>query len=459
MTTDAASTSPSVVLIDANHAARLVLERLLADEGVQVQSFADGADALQALADGRPIDLVLVSRHLPDMGAVGVLRRLRALPGRAVVPVILITGDADELRRMHALEGGFTDVLLRDRPDRLQPYLRALLQRFGTQQRARILLVEDSATVAATTTEALAPLGVEVVAVGEAATALARLEAEPFDLVIIDVVLPGPLTGLGLLSALRSRRDELAELPVLAYSGYDERARRIEMLRRGANDYLSKPIDADELRARAGNLVRYWRLLQQVRRQYAELARVAVTDALTGLYNRHMLDDLGQRYVHRAWRTGEPLTVMMLDLDYFKNINDQYGHDRGDEVLRAAAQRLQQQVRPDDLLVRFGGEEFALLMPRLGMDDVAAQAERLRTAVAAAPLAGLPVTVSVGVCVWTPPAERARREDGFAAEALRQLLKCADRALYHAKHNGRNCAEIVPVTDPLAQPVIDNTGA
>ncbi len=449
MTAPSLPSPASVVLIDANHATRLVLEQLLTDEGVAVQSFARGDDALRALDDGHPVDLVLVSRHLPDMGAVEVLRRLRAAPGRAVVPVILITGDSDELRRMHALEGGFTDVLLRDRPDRLQPYLRVLLQRHGTQQRARILLVEDSPTMAATTAEALQPLGVDVVAVGDAAAALQRLEAEPFDLVIIDVVLPGPLTGLGLLSALRSRRDDLAELPVLAYSGYEEHARRIEMLRRGANDYLSKPIDGDELRARVGNLVRYWRLLQQVRRQYAELARVAVTDALTGLYNRHMLDDLGQRYVHRAWRTGEPLTVMMVDLDHFKAVNDRYGHDRGDDVLRAAAQRLQEQVRPDDLLVRFGGEEFTLLLPRLGPADVAAQADRLRSAVAARPLAGLPVTVSVGACVWAPPAERPRRDDGFAGEALRQLIKRADAALYRAKHAGRDRAEIEHVLDPL----------
>ncbi|WP_334135936.1 diguanylate cyclase [Tepidimonas sp.] len=447
MTTDTAGAPPSVVLIDANHAARLVVEQLLADEGVTVHAYARGGEAIRAMDGGVTADLVLVSRHLPDMEAVEVLRRLRALPGRAVLPVILITGDGDDVRRMHALEGGFTDVLLRDRPDHLLPHLRTLLQRHGVQQRARILLVEDSPTMASTTAEALAPLAVEVVAVGDAAAALQRLDAQPFDLVIIDVVLPGPLSGLGLLSALRSRRDDLAELPVLAYSGYDEQARRLEMLRRGANDYLSKPVDADELRARVGNLVRYWRLLQQVRRQYAELARVAVTDALTGLYNRHMLDDLGSRYVHRAWRTGEPLTVMMLDLDHFKAINDQYGHDRGDDVLRAAAQRLKEQVRPDDLLVRFGGEEFALLLPRLGAADAPAQAERLRAALAVRPLAGLPVTVSVGACVWEPPPERARQAEGFASEALRQLLKRADEALYRAKHRGRDRAEIESVAD------------
>lgn len=441
MVETAASAAPPVrvALIDANAAARAVVQGLLQAEGADVHAFGHGEEALLALAGDLRVDVVLVSRHLPDMGALELLRRLRQLPGGAVLPVVLITGDATESLRLSALEGGFTEVLLRAAPEQLAPHLRALLRRQVDLQRARILLVEDSPTMAAATAEALAPLGMEVEHVLRAHEALERLEQQAFDLVIVDVVLPGALTGLGLLSAIRSRRDDLAELPVLAYTGYDERARRVEMLRRGANDYVTKPIDADELRARVSNLVRYWRLLQQVRRQHALMMRQAVTDALTGLHNRYLLDDLGPRLVRRAWRGGEPLTAMMLDLDHFKDVNDRHGHDRGDQVLQALAQRLREHVRPEDVLVRYGGEEFALLLPSLGPQVAAAHAERLRQAVAQRPLAGLALTASIGACVWQPaPTPGAAASAEEATAVLRGLLVCADRCLYRAKGAGRD---------------------
>ncbi|WP_334154800.1 diguanylate cyclase [Tepidimonas sp.] len=449
---DATVSDPSpvrVALVDSGGAARAVMQGLLRSEGAEVHAFAYGDEALQALADGLRVDLVLVSRHLPDMGALELLRRVRQTPCCAVLPVVLITGDDAEPLRLSALEGGFTEVLLRAVPDQLAPHLRVLLRRQIDRQRGRILLVEDSPAMAAATAEALAPLGMKVEHVLRAHEALERLEQQAFDLVIVDVVLPGALTGLGLLSAIRSRRDDLAELPVLAYTGYDERVRRVEMLRRGANDYVTKPIDADELRARVSNLVRYWRLLQQVRRQHALMMRQAVTDALTGLHNRYLLDDLGPRHVRRAWRGGEPLTAMMLDLDHFKDVNDQHGHDRGDQVLREFAERLREQVRPEDVLVRYGGEEFALLLPRLGPAVAEGHAERLRQAVVQRPLAGLALTVSIGVCVWQPapsPGASASAED--AAAWLRGLLVCADRALYRAKGAGRNRC-VVDVVDTV----------
>ncbi|MDM7457592.1 MAG: diguanylate cyclase [Tepidimonas sp.] len=439
-------------MIDANAAARLVMQGLLQAEGADVRAFGLGEEALQALAGGLNVDFVLVSRHLPDMGALDLLRRVRQMPGGALLPVVLITGDVEEPLRLSALEGGFTDVLWRAAPEQMAAHLRALLRRQAVLQRARILLVEDSPAMAALAAEALAPMGMEVEHALRAHEALERLEQRPFDLVIVDVVLPGPLTGLGLLAAIRSRRDDLAELPVLAYTGFDERVRRVEMLRRGANDYVTKPIDAEELRARASNLVRYWRLLQQVRHQHALLARQAVTDALTGVHNRYLLDESGPRYVRRAWRGGEPLAAMMLDLDYFKDVNDRYGHDRGDRVLQELANRLREQVRPEDVLVRYGGEEFALLLPRLAAGAAESLAERLRQAVAQQPLAGLTLTVSIGVCVWQPtPTPGAASQAEQAAAVLRGLLVHADRCLYRAKGAGRNRCEVdVVEAVPLA---------
>jgi two-component system cell cycle response regulator len=197
----------------------------------------------------------------------------------------------------------------------------------------------------------------------------------------------------------------------------------------GVNDYLMRPVERSELLARARTQLRRKRYSDRLRHSLQLSLEMAITDQLTGLFNR--------RYMSRHLNTlmadgGKPVSFLILDVDFFKQINDTYGHDVGDEVLREFAGRISANVRGIDLACRFGGEEFVVVMPDTDLSFAYMVAERLRQSVADAPfqLAGngkeVPVTISIGVAT------------SYAGDTPEVLLKRADQALYRAKRDGRN---------------------
>lgn len=270
---------------------------------------------------------------------------------------------------------------------------------------------------------------------GRSALCLAAEHA--VDLVLCDLDLPAQ-DGLGFLD--RFRRDLRNEIiPVLALGGKAAPRKLVEGLRRGANDYLCKPFSRDELCARVRNHLRTKLLQDEVKRRNqeleainAELTRSATTDPLTGLFNRRHFMQRAHEEVKRAQRYQRCFGLLMLDVDHFKRLNDEFGHLAGDEVLVVLASVVKGTLRETDLLARFGGEEFIIGLPETGPTGAAVVAERLRQRVAAAPLPGVDrsVTVSVGAA--------ALPTDGV--ESVDQLIQLADDALYRAKSQGRNRA-------------------
>jgi two-component system cell cycle response regulator len=238
---------------------------------------------------------------------------------------------------------------------------------------------------------------------------------------------------LRLCSQLRSL-DRTRFLPIILIAGANEEARIVRALELGVNDYLTSPIDQQELIARMRTQVRRKRYNEQLRASVAETMEMAVIDPLTGLHNRRYLDNHLQTLFDRAMARRRPLSVMITDLDRFKAINDTYGHDGGDRVLKEFARRLRQNVRGIDLACRFGGEEFVVVMPDTDQQIAEKVAERVRTEIAGAPFftseekgEGITVTVSVGVSSLKPYGDR-----------VEELMKRADIALYEAKSGGRN---------------------
>src|ERR1700731_2346049 len=265
--------------------------------------------------------------------------------------------------------------------------------------------------------------------------ALFRAADGNYDLLIVSLGLEN-FDALRLCSQIRSL-DRTRNVPILALTEPENGARTLRGLEIGVNDYLMRPIDKAELLARTRSQVPKCRYTERLRDNVQISIEMAITDALTGLFNRRYMENHLSTLIEQAASRGKPLTVMVVDIDYLKAINDSHGHDAGDDVLRDFALRIKRSIRGIDLACRYGGEEFVLVMPETDMAVAAMVAERLRRRIAAEPFAiqqgsrVIPVTISIGIAAL-------RDKDDSAAS----VLKRADQALYRAKRDGRN--RVVP---------------
>jgi two-component system cell cycle response regulator len=252
-----------------------------------------------------------------------------------------------------------------------------------------------------------------------------------YDLLIVSLGLDN-FDGLRLCSQARSLERTRA-VPILAISDADNNSRLLRGLEIGVNDYLLRPVDKNELLARVRTQIRKRRYTDHLRDNVQNSIEMAVTDVLTGLHNRRYMETHLARLVDQAASRGKPLALMMLDIDYFKSINDNFGHDAGDDVLREFAVRIRKAIRGIDLACRYGGEEFVIVMPETDLHVAGMVAERLRRKIANEPFAvhkgarRIEVTASIGLSTLE-----------VKGEPVADVLKRADTALYRAKHDGRN---------------------
>lgn len=300
-----------------------------------------------------------------------------------------------------------------------------------------ILIIDDSSLARAYANDCLIKAGIKnpILLVGDGAAGLAILREQNVDLILCDLKMPG-IDGFAILSTLQGD-PALSDIPVIMLTGNESREDKILGLEKGASDYVTKPFDDAELAARVKVQLKIKSLQDSLRATNERLLEQAHTDDLTRLSNRRSLFEFLPREFERSMRTGDQLAIAMIDLDHFKEVNDTYGHPQGDVVLQRLAVLLRQQSRPYDLAARFGGEEFALVLPETGLSAAATIAERLREEVEnftfAAPLDQLRLTVSIGVAAL--PHQRVKNVDS--------LIREADDALYQAKRNGRNRVELM----------------
>ena len=264
-------------------------------------------------------------------------------------------------------------------------------------------------------------------------------------LAILDWMMPG-MDGIELCRRIRSR-DQSPYRYVLLLTAKDDKQDVIAGLEAGADDYLTKPFDVDELRARVRAGKRILDLQAALIHAQDDLQSAALHDSLTGLWNRGAILDLLRREVCRRQRTGDALGVIMADIDYFKKINDTHGHLIGDAVLQEVTRRLAADVRPYDVVGRYGGEEFLIVFPGCNMPDLVVGAERLRHCIADQPIetsvGQIPVTLSLGLA----SVEQGENE----ILGCESFLQRADAALYAAKARGRNRVETAAASPAVGQ--------
>lgn len=273
-------------------------------------------------------------------------------------------------------------------------------------------------------------LGHEVCAVSDGGSALQQLTRSPPQLAIIDWMMPG-LEGPEICRTLRLLSSD-RYIYVILLTAKDTTGELVIGLDAGADDYMTKPIRLQELEARLRSGQRIVMLQEQLILARERMRERATRDALTGLLNRGALFELGSLEMTRADSGGMPLAVLLCDIDHFKRLNDTYGHPAGDAALREVAQRLAESVRSTDLVGRYGGEEFMLVLPDRSLSQMAEIAERVRKAVSERPVVvgstSIEVTISVGAAACSP----------VDPQTFEALIKRADDALLRAKKDGRN---------------------
>lgn len=306
----------------------------------------------------------------------------------------------------------------------------------------RVLIAEDDSLFRRLLASCLERWGFQVQVAEDGNQAWKALqEPEPPPLLILDWMMPG-IDGSELCRLIRSEQAETYSYIILL-TAKNARDNLVEGLNAGADDFLTKPFDARELRARLRVGVRILKLQDALRSKEEQLKFAASHDSLTGLWNSGAIRSFLEREVSRSTRTGESLGVLMVDADHFKQVNDTYGHTTGDEVLREIARRLSESTRQYDWVGRYGGEEFMIVVGHCDQEALSGHCERLRAAISSAPIrtssGNIAITVSIGGAV-------SATGTTFEVESL---VRTADAALYRAKREGRNRV-VTDVMDGLA---------
>jgi len=446
--------SARILVVDDIEANVRLLKAKLEAEYYDVVTACDGPSGIEMAQSERP-DIILLDVMMPGMDGFETCRRLKGDSATSHIPVVMVTALDGRRDRLTGLEAGADDFLNKPIDDvtlfarvrslaRLKQMIDELREREASGRRlgviegpngrlnragARIVIADDNERQAKRIAD---ELGVEhrPVIESEPDKALMAVRARA-DLLIVNTASRG-FDGLRLAAHARSE-EAMRHMPILAIVDPDDKGRAIKALELGVNDILAKPVDPEELAARVRTLVRQKRYTDYLRSNLDLSMEAAVTDTLTGLHNRRYMTSQAGALVKRAVLGGDPVSALLVDIDHFKRINDTFGHDVGDEVLREFAVRLATNVRAIDLACRYGGEEFVVIMPDTQLKDALRIAERLRLHVSGTPfrVAGLAepltVTISVGVACTLG-----------ADDTQEALLKRADAAVYEAKAHGRN---------------------
>jgi len=436
----------TVLIVDDSSTIRTIIQRELTHAGYEALVAANGMEALAMIEWMSELpDIITLDIDMPVMGGFEVCERLRAerdSPSErkrcaAQIPIIFVSANDSLEHRERGYQLEVIDFI--SKPFAPGDIIRAVDRILSPKEQfpgMRALVVDDSQSVRRIVCSNLIRSGLAVVEAGSGEEALRRVETDGdvFDIVIIDQMMPG-MSGEEFCRKLTGMPG-MQQVPKFFVSSMNDKESILSFFKAGASDYLKKPFIAEELQARVETHLRLRKYVQQLEILNRQLEVQATRDALTGLLNRRSFQEAGERIFAQALRSGSDLGCMMLDLDYFKKINDCHGHATGDTVLRGFAAMVASRLRKSDIAGRYGGEEFILLLADTGSDGAMHLAEAIRKMAEEkrydTAKNDLRATCSIGVATML----------SGKPENLEKLIAQADEALYRAKGEGRNRVEV-----------------
>lgn len=441
-----------VLVIDDQPVNIKIIAKRLAVSGYEVLTATNGMDGIRLARESGP-DVILLDIMMPEMDGYEVIKRLKQEPETSGIPIALLTSLDSTEDKVKGLDAGADDFLTKPvnqieliarirsltKLKRLHEEIRKVgnlmspqpedVEEGKTKDKKSILIVEDDERMLMQYKRILDNAGdYRTLTANNASTAVDVLHNTIPDLILLDIMLPD-MNGIELLKKIREYHPA-ADIPVIIISAITDIETKVKGIEAGVDDYLIKPVDRFEMLARIRANLRKAEAQRILKSNLEAAARQAITDHLTGLYNRQYLKDVLEREIARAKRYKRPFSLLLSDIDYFKSVNDTFGHLIGDSVLRETAGILKDNVRASDVTARYGGEEFVVVLTDTDINGAVAAAEHLRETVAQHRFSGAdgrPITISIGCTEFHP-----------ADADMDAVIKRADDALYLAKQDGRN---------------------
>ncbi len=438
--------SKTIMVVDDSATIRKIIQRELSKADYEVILARNGMEALAILEWADPLpDLITLDIDMPKMNGFEVCRKLRSGADKAEkhkqmaakLPVIFVSANDTAESRALGYELEVLDFI--SKPFAPGTVLQTISNILNSQEQfseLSALIVEDSPFVRRIVRNNLTRHGLKIfeVASGEEALEVIKKEQFAIDIIITDYIMPG-MSGEDLCRTLRSL-EPMEQVPIFFISSIDSKETILNFFKVGASDYLSKPFIEEEFRARIVTHLRNRTYTKQLEKLNNQLQHQAEHDGLTGVYNRSYFQKSIASYFAASKHSGSHLSCILIDLDFFKKVNDNFGHAFGDLVLKEFAQILNANSRETDIVARYGGEEFILLLPDTNITDCTFIAEQLRKSAEGHIYndgqSELQVTISVGIS----------SQHEHQADNADKLMSMADEALYKAKEGGRNRVEV-----------------
>ena len=462
----------NILIVDDELLNRKLLSGILTSKPYDLTIAASGREALAKINEQLP-DIILLDIMMPDMDGYEVTKLLKNNPETRDIPIILITALTDYQSKIKGLEAGADEFL--NKPvqaeellTRIQSLLRMkeyhdrlsskanieksftnkidILNAEKRSSQEVVLLVEDSSEEQALFASHLADQPYRLLIAANGKEALALVENERIDCLLIDILLPD-MDGFTICKKIQDD-EAYRHIQTVGITSAEDLSLKIRGIEAGFDDYLIKPVNFTELKVRIKALLKKKAYIDQLQNKYHAVFQQAISDSLTGLYNNAYCKHFLKIDLQKAKRQGYPISLIMADLDNFKQVNDEYGHITGDLVLKEVATIMTKTIRLTDVAARYGGEEFALILPYTDPDDAIILAERILAAIRAHSFTvnkttlDFKLTISLGLASYPDH-----------AASMTELFERADQALYKAKEQGKDCWTIFqPSDDGLKQP-------